>query len=238
MSFLADICKCAREQVRLELDFMAVAVPGGGAFGPCPQRPITGDQHICCPPPPNRSLDPLGPLAEVYFYQVSGPCGTDRAPQAGLYRTNPGPADGPARWIRAPQDGSGPHGTSRAPQDGWWPAGRSRAPQDESGPRRMNQDYSGPHVTGHGPSGRSRDPKPHILFFLVGQIWGVFSFRGYPRHGPFSRLAPPKGKSCDRPWDSMVYDVLLPRSNEVNMGMSMNAWRNKTFFGFGSPGVI
>ena len=77
---------------------------------------------------------------------------------------------------------------------------------------------------------------PNRTFFLVGQIRGVFSFRGYPRHGPFSRLAPPKGKSCDRPWDSMVCnDVLLPRSIEVNMGMLMNAWRNKTFIWFGFP---
>ena len=30
MSFLADICKCAGEQARLELDSMAVVVPGGG----------------------------------------------------------------------------------------------------------------------------------------------------------------------------------------------------------------
>ena len=74
------------------------------------------------------------------------------------------------------------------------------------------------------------------FYFLEGQIRGVFSFRGYPRHGPFSRLAPPKGKSCDRPWDSMVCnDVLLPRSIEVNMGMSMNAWQNKTFIWFGFP---
>ena len=96
-------------------------------------------------------------------------------------------------------------------------------------------DYSGPHVMDHGPPGRSRDPNS-TFYFLVSQIRGVFSFRGYPRHSPFFRLAPPKGKSCDRPWDSMVCnDVLLPTSIEVNMGMSMNAWRNKTCLGFGFP---
>ena len=45
MSFLADICKCAREQARLGLDSMAVAVPGGGggirAMPPKGQSPGT-----------------------------------------------------------------------------------------------------------------------------------------------------------------------------------------------------
>ena len=86
------------------------------------------------------------------------------------------------------------------------------------------------------PSRTKQGPQVAHFIFLEGQIRGVFSFRGYPRHGPFSRLAPPKGKSCDRPWDSMVCnDVLLPRSIEVNMGMSMNAWQNKTFIWFGFP---
>ena len=100
---------------------------------------------------------------------------------------------------------------------GYFPESEIRAPCDGPCPSRTKQ-----------------GPQTAHFIFLVGQIRGVFSFRGYPRHSPFSRLALPKGKSCDRPWDSMVCnDVLLPRSIEVNMGMSMNAWRNKTFFGFG-----
>ena len=153
MSFLADICKCAREQTRLELDSMAVAVPGGGGFGPCsPKANHRGSTYLLLPKPKPGLLDPLGPLAEVDFYQVSGPRGTDRAPQeeSGLYRTNPGPAgwtrktnQGPARQIRARKTNQGPagqirdHGTDQglairigAPQDGSGPRGTSRAPRD------------------------------------------------------------------------------------------------------------
>ena len=114
MSFLADICKCAREQARLGLDSMAVAVPGGGAFGPCPPN-HRGPTYLLPPKPKPGLLDPLGPIAEVdFFYQVSGPRGTDRAPR----------------------DGSGPAGRIRALQNE--PRPRGMDPQDESGPRKTD----------------------------------------------------------------------------------------------------
>ena len=74
--------------------------------------------------------------------------------------------------------------------------------------------FSDPDYSGDGPwpSRTKQGPQTAHFIFLVGQLRGVFSLRWYPRHGPFSRLAPPKGKSCDRPCDSMVCnDVLLPR---------------------------
>ena len=109
MSFLADIFICAREQA-FGSGFHGSDGPGGGHSGHAPQRPITGDQHIFCPPKPKPGLlDPLGPLAEVDF--LSG--------------------------FRAPRDGSGPAGRIRALQNE--PGPRGMGPQDESGPRKTDQ---------------------------------------------------------------------------------------------------
>ena len=110
MSFLADICKCAREQARLELDSMAVAVPGGGGIRAIsPKANHRGPTYLLPPKPKPGLLDPLGPLAEVDF--LSG--------------------------FRAPQDGSGPVGRIRDLQNE--PGPRGMDPQDESGPRKTAQ---------------------------------------------------------------------------------------------------
>ena len=78
--------------------------------GHSPQRPITGDQHIFCPPNRSRaSWTRLGPIAEVDF--LSG--------------------------FRALRDGSGPAGRIRALQNE--PGPRGMDPQDESGPRKTDQ---------------------------------------------------------------------------------------------------
>ena len=74
------------------------------------QSPGTSIYHNFLPSKPKPGLlDPLGPLVEVDFYQVSGPCGTDRDP---------------AGRIRALQNEPGPRGMD---------------PQDESGPRKTDQ---------------------------------------------------------------------------------------------------
>ena len=132
---------------------------GGGAFGPCPPKANhRGPTYLLPPKPKPGLLDPLGPIAEVdFFYQVSGPRGTDRALQeeSGLYRTNPGPAgwtrktnQSPARQIWARKTNQGPvgqiknHGTDQgltirigAPQDGSGPRASNQGPHDESGSR-------------------------------------------------------------------------------------------------------
>ena len=53
------------------------------------------------------------------------------------------------------------------------------------------------------PSRTKQGPQTAHFIFLVGQIRGVFSFRGYPRHGPFSRLA--------TPIDSYIYGLCAVR---------------------------
>ena len=162
MSFLADICKCAREQARLELDSMAVAVPGGGgAFGPCPQRPFTGDQHIFCPQteagPPGPAWAPSWGRFLSGFQGPAGRTGPLRKNQGSIERTR-APRDGPARLIRVPQDRSGPVGRIRAPQDRSWPVRRIKALRDKSGTTeriRASQYESGPRRTDQGPERRS-----------------------------------------------------------------------------------
>ena len=90
---------------------------GGGAFGPCPPKANhRGPTYLLPPKPKPDLLDPLGPIAEVDFYQISGPRGTDRAPR----------------------DGSGPAGRIRALQNE--PRPRGMDPQDESGPRKTDLD--------------------------------------------------------------------------------------------------
>ena len=163
---------------------MVVTVRGEGHSGHAPQKPITGDQHIFCPPPPNRSRASwtrLGPQLRSIFYQVSGHRGTDRAPQeeSGLYRTNPGPAgwarktnQGPARQIRARRTNQGSARQIRARKTNQGPAGQIRdhgtdqglairigTPWDGSGPQTSNQgphDESGPRRTKQGPARRMR----------------------------------------------------------------------------------
>ena len=136
-SFLADICNCAREQARLEVDAMAVAVPGGHS-GHAPQRPITGTSiyHNFLPSKPKPGLlDPLGPLAEVDFLSGFRALRDGRTPQeeSGLYRTNPGPAgwtrktnQGPARQIRARRTNQGPARQIRTRKTNQGPAGQIR----------------------------------------------------------------------------------------------------------------
>ena len=181
MSFLADICKCAREQARLQLDSMAVAVPGGGGGirAVPPQRPITRDQHIFCPPKPPKPgllvLDPLGPLAEVDFFirfqGLAGRIGPRGKNQGSAERTR-APRDGPARRIRAPQDRSGPVGRIRAPQDKSRPVRQIKALRDKPETTeqiRASQYESGPagriralirvRITNQDPARRMRAPR-------------------------------------------------------------------------------
>ena len=141
--------------------------PGGGGIRAMPLKGQSPGTNIYFAPPPNRSrasLDPLGPLAEVdFFYQVSGPRGTDRArrknqgsteraraPAGWTRKTNQDPArqirarrtnQGSARQIRARKTNQGPAGTNQGPRNGSGPrntnrgpVGRIRAPNVESGP--------------------------------------------------------------------------------------------------------
>ena len=169
MSFLADICKCAREQARLGLDSMAVAVPGGGgAFGPCPPKANhRGPTYLLPPKPKPGLLDPLGPIAEVDFLSGfraprdrSGPAGRigPRRKNQGSTERTQAPRDGPARRIRAPQDRSGPVRRIKALWDKSRTTERIRVSQYESGPRRTDQ---GPErrirarMTNQGPVGQA-----------------------------------------------------------------------------------
>ena len=103
-----------------------VVVPGGGGHsGHALQSPITGGQHICCPPPPQPKPGPLsllGSLTEVDF--ISG--------------------------FRAPRDGSGPRGKHQDSERTWaragemipkvegtrpWGLSRKRVPKCLKGPK-------------------------------------------------------------------------------------------------------
>ena len=162
--FLADTCKYAREQARLEVDAMAVAVPGGhSGHAPKGQSPGTSIYHNFLPPKPKPGLlDPLGPLAEVYFLSgfraLRDGSGPRRKNQGSTEQTR-APRDGPARRIRAPQDRSGPVGRIRAPQDRSGPARRIKALRDKSGTTeriRASQYKSGPRRTHQSPERRIR----------------------------------------------------------------------------------
>ena len=165
MSFLADICKCAREQARLELDSMAVAVPGGeGAFGPCPPKANHRGPTYLLPPqteagPPGSAWAPSWGQFFIRFQGSAGRIGHRRKNQGSTERTRT-PRDGPARRIRAPQDRSGHVRWIKALWDKSRTTERIRASQYESGPRRTDQ---GPErritarMTNQGPAGRIRD---------------------------------------------------------------------------------
>ena len=173
-SFLADICNCAREQARLEVDAMTVAVPGGhSGHAPKGQSPGTSIYHIFLPSKPKPGLlDPLGPLAEVDFLSgfraLRDGSGPRRKNQGSTERTR-APRDGPVRQIRARRTNQGPARQIRARKTNQGPAGQIRdhgtdqglairigAPQDGSGPRTSNQgpnDQSGLRKTDQGPAG-------------------------------------------------------------------------------------
>ena len=158
-SFLADICNCAREQARLEVDAMAVAVAGDiRAMPPKGQSPGTSIYHNFLPSKPKPGLlDPLGLLAEVDFlsdFRALRDGSRPRRKNQGSTERTRAPRDGPARRIRAPQDRSEPVGRIRAPQDRSGPARRIKALRDKSGTTewiRASQYESGPRKTDQSP---------------------------------------------------------------------------------------
>ena len=132
------------------------------AFGQCPPKPITGGQKIFCSP--NRSLDPLGHVAEVDFISgfrtprnESGPLGKHQGSAGRTWAPRGGSR--PRKTNQGPVDGSGSRGTNQGPRNGsgtrntnQGPAGRIRARRSNRGPR----DGSGPRGTNQGPMGRTR----------------------------------------------------------------------------------
>ena len=204
---------------------------GGGAFGPCPPMANhRGPTYLLPPKPKPGLLDPLGPLAEVDFYQVSGPRGTDRAPQeeSGLYRTNPGPAgwtcktnQGPARQIGAPQDRSGPVRRIKALRDKSGTTERIRASQYESGPRRTDQDPERrirTRKTDQGP----RDKQGPARRMRAGRTKQGPAGRIGPRwtkEGPVRRIRAPREESGPRRINQNKQDVPGPRkTNQAPAG--------------------
>ena len=128
----------------------------GGAFGPCPQRPITGGQYI--PPKPKPApWTRMGPYLRSTFYQVSGPRGTDRSPAGSIRALQNEP--GNRGTNQGPWNGSGPRNTNQGP------AGRIRTLNVGSGPRTSNQglrDESGLRGTDQGPARRMRATQDEV----------------------------------------------------------------------------
>ena len=126
-----------------------MTVPGGGGgIRAMPPKANHGGNIF----PPNRSRRP-GPAwaPKSIFYQVSGPCGTDRSPAESIRALQNEP--GPRGTNQGLWNGSGPHNTNQGPM------GRIRTLNVGSGPRTSNQglqDESGPRGTDRGPAEQIR----------------------------------------------------------------------------------
>ena len=230
MSFLADIRKCAREQARLELDSMAVAVPGdGGHSGHALKGQSPGTKIYFAPQteagPPGPAWAPSWGRFFIRFQGPAGQIGPRRKNQGSTERTR-ALRDGPARRIRATQDRSGPVRRIKALRDksgtterirsntNRGPTGRIKAPNVESGPAwqiRARKTDQGP-AGQAGPRGTSRAPRDG---------WGPAGRSRAPQDesGPGGRTRAPMEESGPRRMNQDPQDVPGPRkTNQAPAG--------------------